>query len=518
MIVELHEFIRDFLRKNGTGFVNPAAITRAIHQSSLDKFNKLIEEYRKTGQLPDLLKRFRKRSGSIALVDGSGSLNESDPEIIKISSVVGGSEFEAKIARTDDEWLSRRASDMVTDINNPDNPLHWYIKSIEITDDAGTSIPTDFIKEIGAYSELSDARRYEGKVVSPANFYSKSLLTLIEDPNNPSDPLHLNRASEEIIAFPHDLNQDFIKPIGVEIEITDEKYKGAVVEAENFSTKVLEDLIPDRNKLQELLHLFSDFHVFTLAVVDAGVKDLPADFVDHENTVFIQDVDGNRFEGIILPHNEFLDRVNSSLLPPDAENPVATIYNNKIEFFPKPTVDPYTYVLPYKKFNCDRYPIVKVEDNQVHLRGDLPEGAKIHFHYLKHPTETRAIVKLEGNLAFARPIPTGGKVILQYYAFPVAERALVRYESDGSSLTLTANPVTLTALHVYYLKKPTKPEVSAAYNNGVVTITQVTDLDWDEKAFSDIAARALYYLGFNVKDADITQVKQGKDMMDGNVK
>lgn len=55
-------------------------------------------------------------------------------------------------------------------------------------------------------------------------------------------------------------------------------------------------------------------------------------------------VGANIYEGDVLEEREYLDRLNSSILTPDLEHPIARIKENEIEFFPS---DAGNFILSY---------------------------------------------------------------------------------------------------------------------------------------------------------------------------
>lgn len=398
-ISKIHEFIRHTLRKNAQPFMSPADIDNAINRASTDLFNGLIQTYRKSDALPDLLNQFR-TSTTVTMTSGTGTLSAVDPELIGVASVISGNEFVGKIAEDDREWLSRKFSDLVENPENPDDPLAWYIKTIQITDASnGLTLPSDFIRAIGCEG-VTGGISYKGDVVSPEDYFSKAPI---------QDPIHLN------------------------IQRTD----------------------------------------LALAVADSGVKDLPENYVEGLN-IYFKDTQNNLREGRILSQKEFLDRVNSSFLGPDTNNPIATIYDNKIELYPRPAgSDIYNYVL-------------------------------VAYH---NPVLERPIAKVDGNKVFARPIDT--RVDFKYYAFPVEERPLVRYESSPSNTTIEVKPSNLSSVKVYYLSKPVAGVFNYSNSNGniVYSASGSTDLDWDEKAFGPLVSRALTYMGISAQDPLIAQTE-----------
>lgn len=81
-----------------------------------------------------------------------------------------------------------------------------------------------------------------------------------------------------------------------------------------------------------------------------SIQDLPADYIEGL-TVYVQN-NGIDKEGTLYNWDEFLEVINSSILAPDLDYPVATIYLDstgtaKIQFAPVPTSGTYVYTLIY---------------------------------------------------------------------------------------------------------------------------------------------------------------------------
>tara|TARA_R100000426_G_scaffold35590_1_gene28614 strand:- start:695 stop:1399 length:705 start_codon:yes stop_codon:yes gene_type:complete len=96
---------------------------------------------------------------------------------------------------------------------------------------------------------------------------------------------------------------------------------------------------------------------------------------------------------------------------------------------------------------------------------------------------------------------------------------------DGKIEVAPAPPANTTYNFVLlYFRRPTDGKFEFTETNGV--ISQTTDnennsinLDWDERSFSDIANRALTYLGFPIKDAELLQAEtviDSNQIRDGN--
>ena len=173
-------------------------------------------------------------------------------------------------------------------------------------------------------------------------------------------------------------------------------------------------------------HLFLKQSNFSVSNNDNGVKSLSsidANFIE-AITFYYKDSSNNLHEGNLMKWDSFIDRKNSSIVPPiintatSEYKPIATIYDGKIQVAPRPSSGTYNFVL-------------------------------------------------------------------------------------------------------LYFKKPTNGVYGYTESNGVITQNQgtSTDLDWDERSFSDIVNRALTYLGFPIKDAEIIQAESiidNNQVRDGN--
>ena len=181
-----------------------------------------------------------------------------------------------------------------------------------------------------------------------------------------------------------------------------------------------------KTELFDYDHIFLKQSNFSITNNDNGVKSLSsidANFIE-AITFYYKDSSNNLHEGNLMKWDSFIDRKNSSIVPPIISTatsdfkPIATIYNGQIEVAPRPSSGTYNFVL-------------------------------------------------------------------------------------------------------LYFKKPTNGVYGYTESNGVITQNQSasTDLDWDERSFSDIVNRALTYLGFPIKDAEIIQAESiidNNQVRDGN--
>lgn len=102
-------------------------------------------------------------------------------------------------------------------------------------------------------------------------------------------------------------------------------------------------------------HLLTKKATFTVTS-STGTQDLPADYVE-ALTIYVQS-NGVDVEGKIYNWDEFLEIKNSSILAPDIDNPIATIFidsagDDKIQFAPVPVSGSYTYTLLYVRKPTD---------------------------------------------------------------------------------------------------------------------------------------------------------------------
>ena len=174
------------------------------------------------------------------------------------------------------------------------------------------------------------------------------------------------------------------------------------------------DVVVDNYKVGdefEYDHLFLVRGDLSLSVLDSGVKNLPSDYVEAVG-FYYKDENNELHEGNLMKWKTFIDRKNSSIVNPVIDpststyKAIATIYDGKVEFSPRPSSGAYDFVL-------------------------------------------------------------------------------------------------------IYFKEPTEGEYAYTSSNGVITFNDAgsTDLDWDKRYFTDIATRALTYLGFPIRDAQTIQTE-----------
>ena len=183
-----HNWILKILKKNYGGFLSPNDIDRAINSSSTDLFNQIVKNYRETQNLPDYIKSLKKDVSQV-LASGEISVTGIDSEIIAVSAIIGTEEFPARIARSDEEFNSRKYADMEMDAED-NNPLHYYKKQQEYTltaaSDQLNDLPENFIRHIKIFFKDSLNVLHEGDILNDEEFSerlkSKIIPPITEEP------------------------------------------------------------------------------------------------------------------------------------------------------------------------------------------------------------------------------------------------------------------------------------------------------------------------------------------------
>jgi hypothetical protein len=478
MIEQAHKIIRDTIRKYNGGYKSPEQIDLVINRASLDLFLTLLTQYKETKMLPNLLETFKKRA-TISLTTGAGTIADNTyAEAISVNTVLSGAEFPARITDTDQFWKKRDIASLLE--GKTEEEVQRYIQTLALTT-AEVSLPENFVKEIAV-----NMGEYDVKIVPPAKWNSKTLPDLDPDTNNPTEPLH--RYVEKVVLDSGDeLPEDFVKEISVAAIINGQNYEGIMVSPDKFYSRVIEDLIPEMNQGRRLNYLYVENVDYNIS--STNIFGLPSDFVDGI-TVFSR-VGNNKYEGVILTDKEFLDRINSSLLAPTLEAPIARIYDDKIEFYPS---DAGNYTLSYYKFPSEKRPLATIKDNKIEVRPEV----EVELTYYKYPTEKRPLAKFENQKVFIKPFTANA--LLNYYAFPVERDALIRINANS----ITCDPTTVTQIALYYLSYPRVAvfEYDVAENGRDIVYNEAysVDLDWKPTALSEIISRALMYLGISLND------------------
>ena len=491
MLVRLHTFIRSVLRKNRSAFVPPDLITESINQASFDLWRELIQDFRTTGKQSDLLSAFKDSSspsvsGGVFTVAG-----KSESVVAGISIIDSGNEYPTRLLTSDADWVLRKKLP-VEDVSES------LIKTFTLTTNSNNpnvALPADFMAHKGAIYTSEDRK---GKIVPSDEFLSQK---------HPVD--------QKEIDF-QNINEDLIKSIEISISDTGigslpDDYlsnTGVFYTAQNREGRIYspQEFLNKKNRIAEI-DGHEEAHTVraTINVANNTPFDLPQNYVSHTKVFY----NAAGFEGIILSPKEFSERKNSTVIPVEANSPIATIYDQKIEILPAAD----GYVFPYLALYSTINPIATVNNNQLEV---LPTGSSFNFtlpYIAKYTSENPIATILDNKITV---LPYGTNYVLPYVAHATERLGYSRAYKSGTSLKFDIDPAPSNA-KVYYINPPNASAGSYSYTNGVVTVTATADLDWDEAAFSNIANRALLYLGVSVGDRNASTVERQVNINESDI-
>lgn len=151
--------------KNRRGYFKVSQKQTAVRNAIRDLHSELLQSFKKEGVLPDKLRPFRK-TATVSFTSGSASLPADFSDIIACQSTVGSNEYEAKIARTDIDWVRRNKADLFKDINSF-APEHWFKKKATIALTSGVgSLPSDYVEHLKTF----EAAGKEGNILDEEEF------------------------------------------------------------------------------------------------------------------------------------------------------------------------------------------------------------------------------------------------------------------------------------------------------------------------------------------------------------
>ena len=526
MLQRLHTFLRNEMQaRRASGLINPEFITECINQASNDLWLELISK-EKAGVASNLLDPFKEKlTVSIPLEGSTEKTLTGKAGYAIISAYVNN--LDLRVAESDFIW------------GNPQplegEDLSFYIDESSVS--SGSRILPDRFKKLIAVREGD----YQGVVVEPYQFYSKDLLSTFPEGIKDSNDLINNLESETITGdnIPATVDGDFVAPVSVYVTFSGsgKTRQGFLVSPDVFNSKNIKDILSSvlngANKNTSSHPLLAPNnpsipqedgsldHIMTARFTEGtnptpNSVSLPADFKEHLRVFYLEDGSGNRYEGQILKHNEYVDRLNSTIIPPSLEAPIGVISGESIEINYGAGAS-VNFIMPYiKVYDFEEIPIFTVEGGQLKSRATLDAGDVVSFSFYKHPTSRRPIATVSDGEIKVRPATNTAKV--SYLNYPSSRRPMVRFFDSGSDKTVQFLP---TADQAEFYAFSYKPPASAAasysvLSNGEPSVTVSTELDWTEQAFSHIATRALFYLGQRNKDQIAINQEAQKETVEKN--
>jgi len=481
------------------------------------------------------------KSKAISITSGPPSVGELPEDYLSNTGVFYNAEKrEGKILSPQD-FLNKK--NRVTDIIGLEDT---YTVQATINAGSGTDdLPDNYAANTGSFYSSTGI---EGKILKPNQFRNKEFRR-IEVEEREED--FIKTTTFDSAGAPVDLPTDYLYNKGVFYSTTNKE--GIILTPENFRKKNIR-----RAEIEKREEDFLDRIDITYGT---SAVSLPEDYLYHKKVFYT----AAGAEGVILSSTEFSDRKNSVIFPPDADNPIATIYDNKLEILPQNT----TYVFPYICYFNENNPIATVSGDQITI---LPAAANYSLPYVSYYNVDNPIATIYDDKIEVLPASDGYKLpylalysidnpigtinnnqlevlpngtfnytlpyiakytaenpiatifdnkisvlplstndnpisyILPYVAHATERLGYSRAFKSGTSLKFEIDPTPSNA-KVYYIDPPSTAAGNPGYTDGVVAITATTDLDWDEAAFSSIASRALLYIGSSVNDDDATKIE-----------
>ena len=491
MLVRLHTFIRSVLRKNRSAFVPPDLITESINQASFDLWRELIQDFRTTGKQSDLLSAF-KASDSPSVGGGVFTVTGKAESVIAGISIIDSTskEYPTRLLTSDADWVLRKKLP-VEDVSES------LVKTFTLSTSSSNpsvALPDDFMAHKGAIYTSADRK---GKIVPSDEFLEQK--HPIEQTQIDFQNINEDLIKSEEITIPDtglgNLPDDYLSNTGV--FYTAENREGRIYSPQEFLNK--------KNRIAEIDgHEEAHTVRITIDVGNNAPFDLPQNYVSHTKVFY----NAAGFEGIILSPKEFSERKNSTVIPVETNNPIATIYDQKIEILPAAD----GYVFPYLALYSTTNPIATVNNNKLEV---LPTGAfTFTLPYIAKYTVENPIGTILDNKI--KVLPHGTNYVMPYVAHATERLGYSRAYKSGNDLKFEIDPSPPTA-KAYFINPPNTSTGTYSYSDGVVTVTAGTDLDWDEAAFSNIANRALLYLGVSVGDRNAITVERQVSVNEGDI-
>lgn len=526
MLQRLHNFLREEVKaRRASGLITPDFLTECINAASNDLWLELIQK-EKNGVASNLLDPFKEKINVSIPAEGASSLTLTGKADYAISAAYLNN-IDLRIAESDYVWANPQPRE--------GEDLTFYIDESSVT--SGSRVLPDRFKKLLAVREGD----YQGVIVEPDQFYSKDLLKTFPEGIKDSNDLINNLETDTIAGngLPYSVDADFVAPVSIHVtfDSSSKSRQGFIVSPDVFKSKNIRDILtvitnsggknsssnpllapnnPSLPQDEETLN-----HILTTRFTNAtnptpSLISLPADFKSHLNVFYLEDVSGNRYEGQILNHNEYVDRLNSAIIPPSLENPIGVISGESIEvnYGGGSSVN---FIMPYVKvYDFEEMPVFTVENGQLKSREALVAADSISFSYYKNPTSRRPLATVMGGNIVVRPSSNTAKVT--YLNYPSSRRPMVRFFDNSADKSVELIPTADQGeFYAFGFKPPAQAAATAAPDaNGNVSLTVSQDLDWTEQAFSHIATRALFYLGQRTNDQQAINQEAQKETVERN--
>jgi len=538
LIKRIHDLITFLAREEQSGYITPEKKDQAINAASSEFFTDQVKDFETTGRLSEHLRPF-KTVATVALTSGAGSLPgdfsrelavvsddnykgylvpdeqfesnewakflEERPELAHLTrkelsfatystpvslpknlrkgtgiiAIISGNQHKGYLL-SDEDWMSRdvklfRAEDGSVD------PALKSTATIALTSGAG-DLPADLVMPTGI-SVIDGGIEYSGRILSDEEWVNKEAI-YTKEMEGKSHQLQKEVATIALTSGIGDLPADFVGLVDFRSVISGSKYSGKVIEDGEWPKRDISLCLGPDGEVESHYKQTIDI------TLTSGVADLPQDFIEHIE--FTSVVDGSprvEYEGEVLNDNKFEELKSDTVYPRTVENPIARIYNGKIEVFPATVAKIKLHFIQYP---TEKRPIARVYNNKIEV---APLGVtSVEIQYTKQPSARRPVARVTGDTVHVYPSSITS-VNLHYGAFPVEKSPIARVYNNKIEVA----PTGVGSIKIQYTKQPSARRPVARVTGDTVHVYP-----------SSITSVKLHYVAFPTTKRPIARLRDDK--------
>ena len=287
-------------------------------------------------------------------------------------------------------------------------------------------LPTDYLYNKGVVYSITGN---EGKILSPQNFKNKAFRR--DEIEEREEDFILSTTLSSASGAKPSLPVDYLYNKGVFYSSGNKE--GIILTPENFRNKNIR-----RAEIEKREEDFLDRIDITYGT---SAINLPEDYLYHKKVFYT----AAGAEGVILSSTEFSDRKNSVIFPPDADNPIATIYDNKLEILPAST----NYVFPYICYFNENNPIATIVNDTIEI---LPSAADYVLPYVSYYNTDNPIATIVNDTI--EILPSADGYVLPYVSYYNAENPIATIHDDKITILPAATGYVFPYLSLYNADNP----------------------------------------------------------------
>ena len=303
-----------------------------------------------------------------------------------------------------------------------------FLISTTLSSDSGAkpSLPVDYLYNKGVVYSITGN---EGKILSPQNFKNKAFRR--DEIEEREEDFILSTTLSSASGAKPSLPVDYLYNKGVFYSSGNKE--GIILTPENFRNKNIRRAEIEKREEDFLDRI--DINYGTSAI------NLPEDYLYHKKVFYT----AAGAEGVILSSTEFSDRKNSVIFPPDADNPIATIYDNKLEILPAST----NYVFPYICYFNENNPIATIVNDTIEI---LPSAAGYVLPYVSYYNADNPIATIVNDTI--EILPSAAGYVLPYVSYYNTNNPIATIYDDKIEVLPAADGYKLPYLALYSIDNP----------------------------------------------------------------